>query len=69
MNTRDKMFIVYIDDLRWAFAAESREMLEALISAFPRLYDKKLISVEHYVALMNCGKTYLKILKEGKEID
>ena len=65
MNKLDVAFVTAMDSLHWAFAGGSEESLTDLLNDFPKKYGKGLLSIDHYIALMNCGRAYLRILREG----
>ena len=64
MDTRDLLFISKIDSLHMAFAGNSLESIKKLVDDIPKQYEKGKLSIDHYIALMNCGRTYMRILKE-----
>lgn len=64
MSKMDQLFLQYMDSLRMSFSGGSSTSLETLLDDIPKQYQKGKLAIDHYIALMNTGRTYMRLLKE-----
>lgn len=64
MNKLDILFIQYMDSLYLSFKSDALEQIEKLLLDIPKQYEKGKLSIDHFIALMNTGRTMTRMMKE-----